>query len=410
MLNKHVLKDMIIGIIGKPNVGKSTFFNAATLLNVSMANYPFTTIEPNFGITYVTTKCVCKTLGVKDKPINSRCVNGIRFIPIKIIDIAGLVKGASQGKGLGNKFLDNIRQANALIHVIDASGLTNDEGIPTSEVSNNPIKDIEFVENEFDLWLRQILQKDWQKLSKSIVSNKGKIVEILAEKLSGLAITKKHIRIATEKINLSLEKITEWNEDNILKFCSTIREISKPSIIAANKIDKQNVKTILQDIKDTGRILIPCASEAELLLRRASEKQLIDYLPGDSKFSVLNPDKLSSAQIKALNIVQENVLNIWGSTGVQKTINSAYLELLQGIVVYPVEDEHKLSDKKGNILPDAYILQKGSTANDLAFTIHNELGESFLHAIDAKTGLRLGSDYILKNLDVIKIVSTSRRG
>ncbi|MFC1752278.1 redox-regulated ATPase YchF [Thermoproteota archaeon] len=401
---------MIVGIIGKPNVGKSTFFNASTFLNVPIANYPFTTIEPNFGVAYVSTKCVCRTLGVKDKPINSQCVNGIRFIPIKIIDIAGIVKGASQGRGLGNKFLDNIRQANALIHVIDASGLTNEEGIATSEVSSSPIKDIEFVENEFDLWLRQIIQKDWRRISKSAESNKGKIIEMIAEKLSGLAITKKHIRIASEKINLSLDKIIDWNEDNILKFCTALREVSKPSIIAANKIDKQNVKGILKDIKDTGRLFVPCASEAELLLRKAADKKLIDYLPGDSNFSVIKPEELSTAQVKALEMVRENVLNIWGSTGVQATINSSYLELLQGIVVYPVEDEHKLSDKKGNILPDAYILQKGSSAKDLAFTIHNELGKTFLHAIDVKTGLRLGADYILNNFDVIKIVSTSRRG
>lgn len=400
---------MIVGIIGKPNVGKSTFFNAATFMNVPIANYPFTTIEPNFGVAYVTTKCVCKTLGVEDKPVNSRCVNGIRFIPIKLIDIAGLVKGASQGRGLGNKFLDNIRQANALIHVIDTSGLTNEEGISTSEITNSPLKDIEFVENEFDLWLRQILQKDWRRISKSAESNKGKMIEMVAEKLSGLSITENHIRMATKKIDLSLDKPTDWNEENMLKFCRALRESSKPSIIAANKIDKQNVKGILNDIKETGRLVIPCASEAELLLRRAEEKKLIDYLPGNSKFNVLVPEKLSNAQVKALEMVQENVLNIWGSTGVQEIINSAYLELLQGIVVYPVEDEHKLSDKKGNILPDAYILHKGSTAKDLAFTIHSELGETFLYAIDVKTGLRLSAEYILNNFDVVKIVSTSKR-
>ncbi|MEM4201360.1 MAG: GTPase, partial [Nitrososphaerales archaeon] len=113
---------MLVGIVGKPNTGKSTFFNAATLMNVPMANYPFTTIQPNYGVAYLRKDCVCKRLNVKDNPVNSVCVNGVRLIPVKLVDVAGLVPGASQGRGLGNKFLDDLRQADALIHVVDASG------------------------------------------------------------------------------------------------------------------------------------------------------------------------------------------------------------------------------------------------------------------------------------------------
>jgi len=401
---------MIVGIIGKPNVGKSTFFNAATLLSVPMASYPFTTIEPSFGAAYVTTNCVCRTLNVEDTPVNSRCINGTRLIPIKIVDIAGLVKGAAEGRGLGNKFLDDIRQANALIHVVDASGLTDEEGVTTEEVSNNPVTDIDFVEKEFDLWLRQLLLKDWRRISNKSESNSGKTVEMIAERLSGLAITENHIRNAAEKIDLTIEKPTSWNDDDIMSFCSSLRELSKPSIIAANKIDNPHAKENIEYIKSTGRLFVPCAAEAELLLRKAAEMKVIEYLPGGSAFNILSPDNLTPAQISALEMVKRNVLDIWNSTGVQTIINSVYLDLLEGIIVYPVEDENKLSDKKGNILPDAYIVKKGSTAKDLAFTIHSDLGETFLHAVDAKTGLRLGADYILKDSDIVKIVSRSSRG
>ncbi|MDP7657724.1 MAG: redox-regulated ATPase YchF [Nitrososphaerales archaeon] len=401
---------MILGVIGKPNVGKSTFFNAATLLNVPMASYPFTTIEPNFGVAYVSTHCICRTLNVEDNPVNSRCINGTRLIPIKLVDIAGLVRGAAEGRGLGNKFLDDIRQVDALIHVVDASGLTDEEGVTTEEVIDNPITDIDFVEKEFDLWLRQLLLKDWRRISNNSESNTGKTAEMISERLSGLAITEKHILTAAEKKNLTIDKPTSWSEDDIMNFCISLRELSKPSIIAANKIDNPFAKENIEHIKATGRLFVPCAAEAELLLRKAAEIKMIDYLAGGSTFKMLNTSNPTIAQVKALEMVKKNVLDIWGSTGVQTTINSAYLDLLDGIVVYPVEDENKLSDKKGNILPDAYIVQKGSTAKDLAFIIHSDLGETFLHAFDVKTGLQLGADYILKDSDVIKIVSRYSRG
>ncbi len=202
----------------------------------------------------------------------------------------------------------------------------------------------------------------------------------------------------------------DWSEDDLVNFCRSLREVSKPSVIAANKADLPSAEENTQQIKATGRLTVPCAAEAELLLRRASDMKLIDYTPGSSTFKILDPGNLTVAQLKALEMVRDNVLKISGSTGVQQTINSAYLDLLEGIVVYPVEDEHKFSDKKGNILPDAFILKKGSTARDLAFAIHGELGETFLHAVDAKTGMRLGADHVLKNSDVVKIVSTARRG
>ena len=113
-----------IGLAGKPNAGKSTFFKSATLIDVAIANYPFTTIEPNVGIAYVRTRCVCRELGIDC----GKCVDGWRFIPVKLIDVAGLVPGAHEGRGLGNEFLDNLRQAEGVIHVVDASGSTDEEG------------------------------------------------------------------------------------------------------------------------------------------------------------------------------------------------------------------------------------------------------------------------------------------
>jgi len=401
---------MIAGIIGKPNVGKSTFFNAATLLNVPMANYPFTTVKPNLGIGYVTTRCVCRALSVEDRPVNSRCIDGVRLIPVKLVDVAGLVPGASQGRGLGNKFLDDLRQADVLIHVVDASGSTDEEGVEGPPGTHDPVKDVEFVEREFDIWLKQMVEKDWPRISRSVDAGTYKAVEIISERLSGLSITESHIKAAAEKAKLPLDKLRSWSDEDLLRFCDTLREVSKPTIIAANKADLPSAKENIDRLKATERFVIPCTAEAELLLRRASEKGLIDYIPGSSTFKVSKNVTLTPQQARALDMVSERVLKIWGSTGVQQILNSAYLDLMQGIVVYPVEDEGRLSDKSGNVLPDAYIMRRGSKARDLAYAIHTDLGRTFLYAVDAKTGMRLGADYTLKDSDVIKIVAAAKRG
>lgn len=400
---------MITGIIGKPNTGKSTFFNAVTLLNVPMANYPFTTIKPNFGVAYVRVECVCRVMGVTDNPVNSRCINGSRLIPVKIIDVAGLVKDASKGRGLGNKFLDDLRQADALIHVVDASGSTDEEGRPLDADSNNPIKDIEFVEREFDLWVYQILKRDWSQMIRSLEGHSEKFSSLLAERLSGLSIIESEIRESIEKARLQEDSPINWSDNDLLHFCTVLREVSKPTVIAANKADLPSSRNNIKELTNSNRLTIPCASEAELLLRRASEKGLIQYIPGDKSIPEYDKSKLSESQKRALSLVDEQVFRIYESTGVQDIINSVYLELLDGVVVYPVEDESKLSDKEGRILPDSYILKRGSTSKDLASRIHTDLGKTFLYAVDAKKKVRLSADYILQDSDIIKIVATGKR-
>lgn len=400
---------LIVGIVGKPNTGKSTFFNAATLLDVPVANYPFTTVSPNFGVGSVRVKCVCRDLDVDDNPVNSVCIEGSRFIPVKLVDIAGLVPGASEGRGLGNKFLDEIRQADALIHVIDASGSTDEEGKVAEIGSHDPLVDIPFVENEFDIWLLSIVKKDWGKISRGTEGNLERFVDAMADRLSGLSIRKSQILSALDNADLKGDKSLYWGDDDLKKFCTLLRTVSKPSLIAANKADLPNVRAGVDGLRVMGRKFVPTAAEAELLLRRASAKNLIHYLPGDDVFNVLNKKSLSEQQSKALKFVREMVLNVWGSTGVQEAINSVFFDLLQSIVVYPVEDESKYSNRKGNILPDAYLVRDGSTARDLAYKVHTDLGAGFLYALNARSGKRLASDYILQDGDVIKIISTGKR-
>jgi ribosome-binding ATPase YchF (GTP1/OBG family) len=399
---------MLVGVVGKTNVGKSTFFNAATMLNVPIGNYPFTTINPNLGLAYFRTKCVCKELGVKDNPTNSVCVNGIRLIPVKLMDVAGLVPGASSGRGLGNKFLDDLRQSDALIHIVDASGSTDIEGRSITPGSHDPLEDVQFVENELDLWFLNILKNDWPRISRSTESSFDSGIIQIHQKMSGLSVSKGDILKAAEAANLMNKKLSTWTEQNLFDFVKYLRRLSKPTTIAANKIDLFPASLNFEKIRSTGRPCIPCSAEAELVLRRAAEKKLIDYLPGDSDFKIIAP--LQDSQKRALELIREKVLNKWGFTGVQEAINYTFRELLGLITVYPVEDEHGLSDKKGNVLPEAYLVKKGSTAKDLAYKIHTDLGEGFLYAIDVRKGIRIGAEHILSDGDVIKIISTKARG
>lgn len=399
---------MLIGIIGKANVGKSTFFNAATELAVQAANYPFTTINSNIGIVHARQKCVCTEFGVQDNPIHSICIDGNRFIPLNLIDIAGLIPGAHLGKGLGNKFLDDARQADALIHIVDASGSTDSEGKPISPGTGDPISDVSFVEEEFDLWLASVVSRDWNKVSREAESQGQKLEQMLAKRLSGLAIGCRQIADALDETGLYYKKTILWTQEDIFNFCKVIRLKSKPIVLAANKADLPTVDKNINAMKKTGRDVIVCASEAENLLRRAAKKGIIRYLPGDNSFDIKKEAELNDQQKKALSIIS-NILSKYGSTGIQEVINYACFKILNLIVVYPVEDEFKLIDKKGNVLPDARLLPRGSTAKDLAHAIHADLAKGFLYAIDIRSKQRLSSEYKLKNNDVIKIVSATSR-
>jgi ribosome-binding ATPase YchF (GTP1/OBG family) len=400
---------MIIGLIGKANVGKSTFFNAATDLAVPVANYPFTTIEPNVGVAYARTKCVCREFGVQDNPVHSVCIDGNRFIPVKLVDVAGLVPGAHAGKGLGNKFLDDARQADVLIHVIDASGSTDNNGRPVRAGTGDPAFDIQFVEEEFDLWLESIIGRDWGKTAREAESQGQKLEQLLAKRLSGLAISEQTITNAVQASGLASKKPVAWTLNDILLFCKVLRKRAKPFVIAANKADLPSADDNIKKMKAGGLELVPCASEAEALLRKASKKGILHYLPGDASFDVSSGVVLTAQQLKALDIVKM-FMQKYGSTGVQEAINIACFKLLRMVAVYPVEDEFKLTDKKGNILPDVWLLPEGSTAKNLAEAIHADLAKGFLYAVDARTKQRIAANHQLKNGDVIKIASATSRG
>ncbi|MCX6689449.1 MAG: redox-regulated ATPase YchF [Methanoregula sp.] len=386
-----------LALAGKPNCGKSTFFKAATMANAEIANYPFTTINPNFGVGYVRTKCPCHDLHLTC----GHCVDGNRFVAVNLIDVAGLVPDAHKGKGLGNQFLDALRQADAILHIVDASGGTDSEGNPVGAGNHDPAVDIKFLGFEMTMWVYGILDKHWTRLSRQAAVKTFSMQQGIADVFTGLGITPEEIRDVELALKIDL---VHANMEDLVPFCAEIVKISKPMLVVGNKVD-ETPEALHAKLAEAKVAFASAASE--LALRNAAAAHVVTYLPGDVQFKVADGVTLSPPQkaglAKIAGVMKENA-----GTGVQKAINRAVFELLDRIVVYPVEDENHYCDKQGRVLPDAFLMKRGSTPHDLAFQVHTDIGKGFLYAVDARTKMRIKENHILKDGDIIKIVSTAK--
>ena len=399
-----------IGIIGKTNTGKTTFFNAATSSASETSTYPFTTKKPNVATGQVQTLCVCRELGVTDKPKNSTCIDGWRFIPVEIIDLPGLLKGAFEGRGLGTQFLNVVAQADALLDLVDISGSVDAEGKITHPGNGNPILDIYDIEEEMILWFKVAVDRALQRVKKKVFKPDA-FNKAMSKELAGIGVKPGHVTAALEESGLREKPPKEWKEEDSRKFSERLRTISKPTLIVANKMDlayaDKNFDRLREEFKS--QLVVPVSSEAEVALTKARERGFVEYVPGEETFRVLDESKLSKDQQWALAYVEQKVMTKLMRTGVQFALNSAVFKLLNMNAVYPVEDPKNLADKKGNKLPDVYLVPNGYVAKDLAAEIHSDLAERMVHAIDARNGLRLPQDYPLRDRDVISIVTAARK-
>jgi len=394
---------MLIGIVGKPNVGKSTFFKAATLADVLIANYPFATIKPNHGMAYVRIDCIDSEFKTQCMPRTGFCINHIRFVPVDLMDVAGLVPGASEGKGLGNQFLDDLRQADCFIQIVDISGTTDSGGKECKAGIGNPVADIKMLERELDLWYLGILNKVWKTFARALQQEKSDFAKAVAKQFSGLRVREDDVKRVVNKLGYNTETPASWTGEQLFNFARTLRQLTKPMIIAANKMDKpssnENYNKLRAEFPEL--MIVPCSADSELALRQASKAGLIEYIPGDRDFKIKK--ELSEKQKQALEEIRKNILIPFvEGTGVQAALNAAVFNLLRYIAIFPA-GVHKLADSKGNILPDCFLLPEGSTALDFAFSLHTDIGNNFIKAIDARTGKALGKDYKLKHRDALEI-------
>jgi ribosome-binding ATPase YchF (GTP1/OBG family) len=390
---------MLIGLVGKPNSGKSTFFKAATLADVLIAPYPFATIKPNHGIAYVKIKDLAAEFGKVSNPRDGYVKNGIRFVPFELMDVAGLVEGASEGKVLGNEFLNDLSTADAFIHIVDMSGEFDGNGKPTKDY--DPAKDIFIIEKELDLWYLGIFKKAWGSLARTIEIQHTQFADSVAKQFSGLKVNVNDVKHVILKSGLDVTHPAKWTNEDLAKFAQMLRKYTKPMIIAANKIDTANGPANFERCKKAFDYpIVACFADGELSLRQADKHGLINYIPGEKTFEMKG--NLNEKQKAALDKIKE-IMEKFGNTGVQEILNKTIFDILKYIAVYPAGA--KLADSKGNILPDCYLMPPGSTALDFAYRLHTDIGKNFVKAIDVRTKLAVGKDHLLKNCDGFEIMT-----
>jgi len=389
-----------LALAGKPNAGKSTFYTAATLADVDVANYPFTTVDPNRGVASVRTDCPC--LELDERCGTDRCLDGTRYVPIELLDVAGLVPGAHEGRGLGNQFLDELTNADAILNVLDASGSTNAEGEPVEPGSHDPVEDVEFIEEEMMQWLTGIVDRNWESVERKSRSPDFDINDALTDLLTGFGATTADVAACLRALDYPEDPI-QWTDADREALAGEVRARTKPIILVANKADIADDET-LQRLDDAAEIVIPATADGELALRRGVEAGVVDYKPGDADFEITGD--ISDAQQAGLEQIRE-VMADYGGTGVQSALNAAVYDLLDHLTAFPVQNETKWTDARGNVLPDAFLLPEGSTPKDLAAAVHTDIAEGYLHAVNGKTNRRISDSYELEGGDVIKIVSTA---
>jgi len=399
-----------IGLIGKTNTGKTTFFNSSTLSSDEISTYPFTTKKSSISIGHAITLCVHPEFNVVDNPINSKCKDGWRYIPIELIDLPGLIKDAWKGKGLGNQFLSIASQSDALLHIVDASGGIDSSGRITEVGTGDPVSDFADIEEELNMWYQKILEGNRDKLQKMMESDNDQI-NALTELYQGMGVKKIHVKETLKTTELEDKNIENYDINDSKKFATQLRRISKPTLIVANKIDIKGAAKNFQRLREryNDMIVVPASADSELSLRRAEQKELIKYSPGSEQFDILRADDLNEKQKNALNFIQSDIMGEYMHTGVQFAINITVFKLLKMNSIYPVATPENLSDKKGRILPDLILLKDGSTVIDLAKEIHSDLIKGLLYAKDLRYNLRIPTNYQLRDRDVISLVSASKK-
>jgi len=391
---------LTVALAGKPNAGKSTFFRAATMADVDVGNYPFTTIDPNRGVSYVRTRCPC--LDREERCGDEHCHDGKRYVPVELLDVAGLVPGAHEGRGLGNQFLDELTNADVILHVVDAAGATDEEGEPVEVGAHDPVEDVDFVEREMDLWLASILDRNWETVERQSRSPDFDVDDALTEVLTGVGATEADVARALRDLEYPEDPI-QWTDDERQALASDIRERTKPIVVVANKADVAPPEN-LQRLKERNEATIPTTADGELALRNAADAGVVDYDPGDAEFEIVGD--LSDQQAQGLEQIREVMVDN-GGTGVQRALDTAVYDVLEYFTAYPVQDETHWTDGQGSVLPDAFLLPDGSTPTDLAYAVHSDIGDGYLHAVDARKDMRISDEEELEEGSVVKIVSTA---
>ena len=264
---------------------------------------------------------------------------------------------------MGNQFLNDLAGADALIQVVDVSGETNMNGERTEWT--DPAEEVLMVRKELVEWVAGIIARHMQQLSRNNDAVSGLYVL-----LSSFRATPEQIKHAITAEYLTSNRIN-WNGEECARFASRFLEDSKPVVIAANKMDKADEKK-LDWLKSRLRNyeVVGCSGAMELAIRKAEAAGLVRYTGG----SIHIIGKPTAEQDRGISLMNDYVSKHNG-TGINDILTEIVFRVLKKIVVYPVEDENKFTDHFGNVLPDAALMDVGSTALQLAERIHTFYGD-----------------------------------
>jgi len=404
-------RDPLIALVGKPSSGKSTTLNSLTDATSKTGNFPFTTIDPQRAIGYLQISCACTRhdLSSRCRPNYGACVNGQRSVPIELLDVAGLVPGAHQGRGLGNKFLDDLRHADALIHVVDVSGTTDAEGKATR--GYDPSVDIEWLRGEIVRWVEGNLLEKWGSIKRRHVAIKAHPVDTLQGQFSGYGSTRDVVARTLDRLALK-EPLDAWSPTTITKVVDTFVDEKFPIVLALNKIDHadadKNIAKIAKMVPADRMVL--CSAISEVFLRKLAKQGYVRYVEG-SEFVDTRDDLLEQGDPAANDLkecdeklksrienLKDMVLYRFGSTGVVQVLSRA-ADVLGLVPVFPVKNIHTFgsagvggSGATGPVFRDCVLIKKGSTVSDVARKI---MGDAPINFIEGEGGRRVAEDAIV---------------
>ncbi|KAG8526783.1 uncharacterized protein KY384_008212 [Bacidia gigantensis] len=398
-------RDPLIGLVGKPSSGKSTTLNSLTDATSKVGH--FTTIDPQRAIGYLQISCACArySLSARCKPNYGSCINGRRSVPIELLDVAGLVPGAHEGKGLGNKFLDDLRHADALVHVVDVSGTTDAEGKATR--GYDPSQDIVWLRGEVVRWIEGNLMEKWGGVRRRHVATKANPVETLQNQFSGYGSTPTIVARTLDKLKIK-EPLEAWTQETISTVVNAFTDEKFPTVIALNKIDHpdadKNIAKIAK-MQDPNSIVL-CSAISEVFLRKLAKQNYVRYVEGsefvDTREDLIELREADGGGLKELDEklktrienLKDMVLYRFGSTGVVQVLSRA-ADLLGLVPVFPVKNIHGFGASSSNdaVFRDCVLVKKGTTIRDVARKV---MGDAPLAYVEGAGGVRVSEDEVVE--------------
>ncbi|KAJ3116623.1 hypothetical protein HDU96_009178 [Phlyctochytrium bullatum] len=358
-----------------------------------------------------------------------RCENGTRHVPIKMLDVAGLVPGASKGevclclrvgqamgrgtvsfltfhasKGLGNQFLDDLRTADMLIHIVDVSGTTDAAGKVTQ--GYDPINDIDWLRSEIHSWIYGNLMKRWGSIVRKHVAVKVNIAETLQTQLSGYGANLAVVQRTVDRSGIK-EPLEKWDDGTVSTFVDAFLDERFPTVIALNKIDLPDADNNIDRIcrkYDSSKIVLTSAA-SENFLRKLQKQGFVKYYEGTDRFDLKedqapddpNPLKpLPPGILPKLEKLQDLVLFRYGTTGIQATLKLC-VSTLGLIPTYPVRNINNFGDGPGGkagVFRDCMLVRKGSKVRDVMEWV---LGDNakFCQYAETVGSIRLGEEDLI---------------